>query len=77
MKRKAAVVIGALLLAMLLAPVGFATTVLLFPVWRFAEQQFGMESIGHSGPAEWCFLLVYSLTLAVGLFIYWRIFRNR
>ena len=54
-------------------PVAFLITFLLTPLWSWIEATYGIESIGHSGPSDWCFELVYSLLVAVGMFAYWRI----
>jgi hypothetical protein len=49
---------GALLLsAALTVPV----TLLLLPVWSWMESATGIEAVGHSGPAEWCYLAVFAL----------------
>jgi hypothetical protein len=53
-------------------PVSFFVTVLLHPLWRWIEARYGVEAIGHSGPAEWCFYLVLVLLLAPCLLVYWR-----
>lgn len=53
---------------LLLTVVGFAlavplsaiVTVVLFPVWSWVESSFGIESMGHSGPAGWCFVAVFA-----------------
>lgn len=37
-------------------------TLLLVPFWRHLEERFRIESVGHSGPALWCYLVVF-LTL--------------
>jgi hypothetical protein len=36
-------------------PTSVLLTLLLMPLWRWLEGRFGIESVGHSGPAEWCF----------------------
>lgn len=60
-----------LLVAVLLAAtfLGVLLTLLLVPFWRWLEATYGVESIGHSGPAEWCYVaafLVCLLTLGWG-----------
>ncbi|HEY5717055.1 MAG TPA: hypothetical protein VIS52_01090 [Motiliproteus sp.] len=42
-------------------PLAFALVLLLLPLWRWIEATFAVESIGHSGPAAWCFWLIYVL----------------
>jgi hypothetical protein len=63
------IVLGALFLA-------FWVTILLVPLWRWIEADFGIEAIGHSGPAEWCFYLVFAILLAPALYVFWRSWRG-
>ena len=58
-----------------LMPVSFILTFMLIPLWRWIEYEFGVESIGHSGPSEWCFYLIYILLLISCMMIY-RIIRK-
>jgi uncharacterized integral membrane protein len=46
-------------------PVSVVATILLFPFWSWIEAATGFESVGHSGPAVWCYAAVF-LVLAVG-----------
>ena len=48
-------------------PVAFLLTFLMLPVWSWIERNCGIESVGHSGPAAWCFVAVY-LALLLGGF---------
>ena len=66
-KRKALVIAGGVAIAAVLVPISFFATILLLPVWRAIEAYLGVEAIGHSGPAQWCFALVYLLLLAASL----------
>jgi hypothetical protein len=50
----------------------FWVTILLVPLWRWIEADFGVEAIGHSGPAEWCFYLVFGILLLPALYLLWR-----
>jgi predicted PurR-regulated permease PerM len=50
--------LGALVLC---AVLGGALTFLLWPLWSWVEAFTGFESMGHSGPAPWCFVLVTAL----------------
>jgi predicted PurR-regulated permease PerM len=61
--------LGALLLA---AVLGTALTFLLWPLWSWVEAVFGIESLGHSGPAAWCFVGVTALLWSVWLGWRWR-----
>lgn len=49
--------------ALLVAPLSFAVTIMLFPLFRWFEAYSGIESVGHSGPADWCYYLVYLVFL--------------
>ncbi len=64
--------IGLLLLVPFTLFLTFWTTILLVPLWRWVEADFGIEAIGHSGPAEWCFYLVFAFLLAPALYLLWR-----
>jgi H+/Cl- antiporter ClcA len=57
------IVIWFLGIAFLTAPVGFLVTILLMPFWRWFEAFSGIEAVGHSGPAAWCYLLVFGVFL--------------
>lgn len=55
----------AILIAAALLPVAGFLTLLLAPLWRAIEARTGLEAIGHSGPAGWCYGAVYCTLLAV------------
>lgn len=65
--RRALITLGLLLVCV---PAAFILTVATFPFWRWIEERFGIEAFGHSGPAEWCYWLVYA-ALAAGCFGFW------
>lgn len=46
-------------LAVAALPVALAVTLMLYPVWSWLERTTGIESVGHSGPASWCYLAVW------------------
>jgi 4-amino-4-deoxy-L-arabinose transferase-like glycosyltransferase len=52
------------LVALLGVPVTFFATFALMPLWSAIERRHGIESVGHSGPAEWCFWTVFAVYLA-------------
>ena len=56
----------ALLFAAVALPLSAVTTLALLPLWRVVEERYGIESVGHSGPADWCFILIYALWLTAG-----------
>ena len=49
------------------APIAFIVTFLLSPLWSWIEATYGIESIGHSGPSDWCFYLVYGVASTIAL----------
>jgi hypothetical protein len=48
-------------------PLAGIGTLLGIPFWRWLEERTAIESIGHSGPAGWCFVAVYVLTTSASL----------
>jgi hypothetical protein len=57
-------------------PVTGFLTLVLFPFWDWFEKQSGIESLGHSGPADWCFVAVLFVTLCTG-FIAWHVLKKK
>ncbi len=57
-------------------PFSFVVTILVVPVWRWIEADYGIEAIGHSGPAEWCYFFVWTLWVLQGLLV-WRFLGRR
>ena len=55
--RTVVAVIGVLVLCLPLAGV---STLVLLPLWSWLEATAGIESVGHSGPAAWCYQAVYA-----------------
>lgn len=51
------------------APLAIAVTIGLMPLWSWIESKFAIESIGHSGPAEWCYLATYTVILGCAVLI--------
>jgi hypothetical protein len=56
-------------------PMTFALTLLLIPFWSWLEDRYGIEAIGHSGPSEWCFAVVFFVCLSTLTCIY--VFKRR
>ncbi|HET7042230.1 MAG TPA: hypothetical protein VFI13_09420, partial [Gemmatimonadales bacterium] len=63
--------------ALLALPAAAFVTFLMTPFWGWVETQYGIESLGHSGPATWCFLCVYAVMVGVNALILWRRWRGR
>ena len=64
--RLAAAIAGIALIAL---PCAFIITFFLMPLWSWIEARFQIESVGHSGPAGWCFLVVYGVLLTSWLIL--------
>ena len=75
MRSRIRIMITLIAIVIFLMPVSFILTFMLIPLWRWIEYEFGVESIGHSGPSEWCFYLIYILLLISCMMIY-RIIRK-
>jgi len=61
MKRPLRIVLTLLAIIVIPAPLSVVITILLFPFWSWLEASAGVESVGHSGPAEWCYAVVFFL----------------
>jgi hypothetical protein len=71
--RAVAFAVGLMAVAM---PIAIVLTLLLLPLWRWIEATWQIESVGHSGPADWCFVAVYVVCVAA-LAALWRTARRR
>ena len=69
----------ALIILVVALPVAIMITVITHPFWLWFEETSGIESYGHSGPAEWCYWVVYFILLACAACIWSRIYirKNR
>ena len=63
--------------ALLAVPAAIFVTFLLTPFWGWAETQYGIESLGHSGPGTWCFVAIYLFMVLVNALILWQRWRHR
>jgi hypothetical protein len=69
---RSAIAIAILLVAF---PLTFITTFLLLPLWSWIEERYGIESVGHSGPADWCFYVILVLWITIAVVIAWKVRR--
>lgn len=53
-------------------PVTFVLTMMLVPLWSAIERRWDIESVGHSGPAPWCYSLVFVCVVVLSLGTYLR-----
>jgi hypothetical protein len=70
----AASAIGVLILSI---PVAAILTILLVPLWTWIENTYGIESIGHSGPSDWCYQAVFAIVGGLAELACWHVFWRR
>ena len=61
--------------AVISLPLGVILTIVLLPLWSWLEATTGVESVGHSGPADWCYwatLIVVFCSIAAPLLMWER-----
>ena len=46
-------------------PMAVVLTIASSPLWSWIEGKFKIEAYGHSGPADWCYLVTYCLLIAI------------
>ncbi len=54
---------------LLCLPGATLATFLLLPLWSWVKATVGVEAVGPSGPADWCFLVVYCVLAIAALTI--------
>jgi len=55
------------LMAVLALPIAAVVTIVMAGFWSWFEAKTGIEALGHSGPADWCYGLTYMVVLFLGL----------
>ncbi|KPJ98465.1 MAG: hypothetical protein AMJ60_08190 [Desulfobacterales bacterium SG8_35] len=58
-----------IILMLVVVPLAIAATIIAHPFWRWFELSTGIESYGHSGPAEWCYVFDYAVFVLIAAFI--------
>lgn len=66
-----------IILCIVAMPVALVVTILLMPLWSSLESSMSVEAVGHSGPAEWCYLFVYVVVMAFAGFVWSRLERRK
>ena len=61
-----------ILILLLNLPLAALLTFAMTPVWRWIEAKWRIEAIGHSGPADWCFLAVFAALALATICLAWR-----
>jgi hypothetical protein len=62
--------------ALVTVPLALILTFMLRPFWDWFEAISGIESLGHSGPSEWCYIAIY-VALVSGIVILHRTRKRR
>jgi len=57
-------------------PMGFVLGILTAPCWGWFESSTGIESLGHSGPADWVYMVLSCASSVVVFSIFECIFRR-
>ena len=57
------------IVALIAVPVSAMITILLSPLWNWFEAKYRVESVGHSGPADWCYMVVYLSVLFIAVVV--------
>lgn len=60
------VAVTLLLVPVVCAPLAVVTTILCAPFWEWFEAATAIQSYGHHGPAEWCYLVTFAALVAAG-----------
>ena len=66
MSRPVRVALILMAIVLMSAPLSIVVTLLSFPLWSWFEASTGIESVGHSGPAEWCYAVTFVALVAAG-----------
>ena len=67
MKLSSKALLGIVAVLLIAAPLALILTFLLYPFWSWLDVIGGIESLGHSGPAAWCYELVYLVLVVIGV----------
>jgi len=67
MKLPLRIFLGMASIILITAPLSVLLTLLLLPFWSWLETTTGIESVGHSGPAGWCYAAVFLIMLVSAL----------
>jgi len=60
----------ALIVMVITVPMAIIITIVTHSFWLWFEETTAIESYGHSGPAEWCYLAVYFILIVCVIFIW-------
>jgi hypothetical protein len=58
---------GIMAVLVIAVPLTLIVTFLLYPLWSWLDVIAGIESLGHAGPANWCYESVYLVLVIIGV----------
>lgn len=67
MKLSSKSLFGIMAVLVIAMPLTLVVTFLLYPLWSWLDVIAGIESLGHSGPANWCYESVYLVLVIMGI----------
>jgi hypothetical protein len=67
MKLSSRSLFGIMAVLVIAVPLTLIATFLLYPLWSWLDVIAGIESLGHSGPANWCYESVYLVLVIAGV----------
>ena len=67
MKLSPKTLLGIIAVLVIAVPLTLVITFLLYPFWSWLDVIGGIESLGHSGPAAWCYEVVYLVLVSAGV----------
>ena len=67
MKLSPKTLLGIIAVLVIAVPLTLVITFLLYPFWSWLDVIGGIESLGHSGPAAWCYEVVYLVLVIAGV----------
>jgi len=70
MKRPVYLILSISAIIIISVPLSILITLLLSPFWSWLESSTGIESLGHSGPAEWCYVVTFLSLVSIIIAIF-------
>lgn len=68
-------VVIALIILIVCFPLAIVVTLFTSPFWSWIELYFEIEAYGHSGPAEWCYLVSSGVIVVICTYVWFKIIR--
>jgi hypothetical protein len=69
-------ILAFIILLIVSLPLAVILTILIHPFWNWFETLTGIESYGHSGPADWCYLTDYAIIAFISTYVLFRSYKS-